>query len=79
MLDINNMSKGNVPWPHTGATHYQPQLGLPDKNPAINGLVVCHVVWLGSMKDMRLRCTCLIPCFGQDGNRAPVLQHPIET
>ena len=38
-----------MPWPQTGATHYLAQLELPDKGRAIKGLVVCFVVWLGSM------------------------------
>ena len=28
-----------MPWPKTGATHYQAQLDLPDKVYAIKGLV----------------------------------------
>ena len=31
-----------MPWPQTGATQYQAQLGLPDKVRAIKGLVVCN-------------------------------------
>ena len=31
-----------MPWPQTGATHYHPQLGNPDKGRAIKGLVVCN-------------------------------------
>ena len=39
-----------MPWPYkTGATHYQTQLGLPDKGRIIKGLFVCYVVWLGSI------------------------------
>ncbi len=40
-----------MPWPQKGATHYQAQLGLPDKGRAIKGLVVhfIYVLWLGSM------------------------------
>ncbi len=38
-----------VPWPQTGITHQHAQLGLSDKGRAIKGLVVCYVVWLGSM------------------------------
>ena len=30
-------------------THYHAHLGLPDQGCAIKGLVVCFVVWLGSM------------------------------
>ena len=42
-------------WPQKGATHYKnAQLGLPDKGGANKGLVVCYVVWLGSMKGMIL-------------------------
>ncbi len=38
-----------MPWPQTGTTHYYAQLELPDKGLAIKGLIVCYVVWLGSM------------------------------
>ena len=41
-----------MPWPLTGATHNQSELGLPDKGHAIKGLVVCNV---GSLKGMGLR------------------------
>ena len=71
-----------MPWPQTGATHYHAQLRLPDKGRAITGLVVCYVVWLGSMKGMGLmtcaRCWGLVPCCSQDGYRAQVQQHPID-
>ncbi len=30
-----------MPWPQTGATQYQAQLGLPEKGRTIKGLVVC--------------------------------------
>ncbi len=70
-------------WPLTGATHYHAQLGLPDKGCSIKRLVVCNVVWLGSMKGVGLRtctwCVGLIPCCGQNGYRAQVAQLPIET
>ena len=38
MRNINRMSRGEC----LSATHYHAQLGLPDKGPAINGLVVCN-------------------------------------
>ena len=41
MRDINSKSRG-MPWPETGATQYHAQLGLPDKDRAIKGLVVCN-------------------------------------
>ncbi len=43
MRDINNMRRG-IPWHQTGETQYHVivQLGLPDKGPAIIGLVVCN-------------------------------------
>ena len=51
-------------WPQTGVTHYHAQLVVLDKDLVIRGLVVCYVVWLGSMKGMGLRtcarCTDLI-------------------
>ena len=31
-----------IPWPQTGATQYNAQLGLPDKGRAIKGLVVSN-------------------------------------
>ncbi len=37
-------------WPQTGAPHYHLRLGLPDKGSKIEDLVVCYVVWLGSMR-----------------------------
>ncbi len=42
MRDIDSMSRGGMPWPQTGATHYHAQLELPDKGRAIKGLVVCN-------------------------------------
>ena len=38
-----------MPWPQKGATYYHAQLGLSDKGCVIKVLVVCYVVWLGSM------------------------------
>ena len=64
MQDINNTSSGQ-----TGATHYYAQLRLPDKGCVIKGLIVCHIVLLGSIKGLGLRW---------DGFRAQVLQHPME-
>ena len=72
-----------MPWLHTGATHYLSQFGLPEKGRAIKGLVVCYVVWLGSMKGMSVktcaRCVGLVPCCDQDGYLAEIPQHTIET
>ena len=62
-----------MPWPQTGATQYQAQLGLTDKGGAIKGLIVCYVVWLGSMKGLGL-----VPSCGQDGYQAQAQQHSIE-
>ena len=31
-----------MPWPKTGATHFNAQLGLPDKGLPIKELVVCN-------------------------------------
>ena len=36
-----------MPWPKTGATHCHAQLGSPDKDRAIKGLVVCNVLYYG--------------------------------
>ena len=73
-----------MPWPQTVTTHYHAQLGFQNKSRAIKGLIVCYVVWLGSMiYGMGLwtiaRCVGLVPCCGQDDYRAQVPQHPIET
>ncbi len=38
-----------MPLLETGTPHYHAQLGLPDKERAIKGLVVLYVVWPGSM------------------------------
>ncbi len=65
-----------MPWPN--ALPCTAQLRIPDKGRTIKMFVVCLVVWLRSMKGMGLR-TVLIPCCGQDGYRAQVPQHPIET
>ena len=72
-----------MPWPQTGATHYHAQLGPPDKSRAIKGLVVCwsmariNDLWDGSMNKRKERS--LVPCCGQNGNRAQVPQHPIDS
>ncbi len=66
-----------------GATRYNAQLRLPDKGRAIKGLIVCYMVWLGSIKGMGLRtfarCAGLVPFCCQDGYRDQVPQHQIET
>ncbi len=72
-----------MPWPQTGATHHQTQLGLPDMGYAIKGLVIYYVVWLGAMiygmvMWTSTRCFGLVPCCGQDDYRAQVPQHPID-
>ncbi len=79
MLDIKSMS---IQEKNNSATHYHAQSGHLDKTRVIKGLVVCYVVWLGSMKGMGLRTyarfASLIPCC-KDDYRAQVHQHPIET
>ena len=60
-----------MPLPQTGATQYYQ-------------LVVCYVVWLGTMKGIGLRtlakCMGLVPCCSQGGNLAQVPpQHLIGT
>ena len=73
-----------MPWPQTVASHYHAVLPeLPDKGRKIKGLVVCYIVWLGSMKGIGLR-TCARragqnTCFGQDGYQAQVQHDPIGT
>ena len=66
MHDINNTNTGGMSYPKTGATHYHGQLRLMDKGRAIKGLVVCYIVWLGSIiYGMGLwtsaRCVGLVP------------------
>ncbi len=66
---------GGMPWHQTTATHYHAQLVLPD-NRAIKGLVVYYLVWLGSMifDLVQGACVGLVPCCGQDGYQAQILQ-----
>ncbi len=50
----------------------------------IKGLVVCYVVWLGSMvygMGLWISVMCLgpVPCCGQDGFRAQVPRHIIDS
>ena len=64
-----------MPWPQTGGTHYHAHLGLPDKGRAIQGFVVCYVVWLESMLYglglwTSARCVGLVACCGQGGYKA---------
>ncbi len=72
-----------MPWPLTGAINCHAQLGHPDKDRAIKGLVVCNVVWLGYMKGMGqrtcARCAGLFSFCGQCSYQAQVPQHPIKT
>ncbi len=42
VIIILNYEQGGMPWPNTGATQYHAQLGLPDKDRAIKGLVLCN-------------------------------------
>ena len=78
LFEMHDIRFGGMPWPHTGANNYHSQFGLPEKGRAINWLVVCYVVWLGSMKGMSVktcaRCVGLVPCCGQIGYRAQVPQ-----
>ncbi len=71
-----------MPWLKTGThTHYNAKLRLPDKGRAIKGLVVCYVVWLGSIKWVfgAAQGVSLVSCCGKDDYQAPVSQHPIDT
>ncbi len=44
-----------------------------DKSRAIKGLVVCFVLWLGSIiNGMGLLARCMVPCCGQDGYQVQV-------
>ncbi len=73
-----------MPSPQAGAIHYHAQLGLPDKDRVIKGLVVCYIVWLGSIyMEWVIGHICvmfayLVPCCGQDGYQSQVPQHPIK-
>ena len=61
-----------MPWPQTGATHYDVQSGPPDKDRAIKGLVVCwSMARINDLCDWSLdkrKVHGLVPCCGQDGN-----------
>ena len=59
-----------MPWPKTGATHYNAQLGLPDKGRAIKWLIVCwmylNIIWVFSyslftLQLYILRFNCFFP------------------
>ncbi len=58
-LGHGTSSKGKMPWPQTGVTHYHALLGPADKVRAIKGLVVCwsmariNDLWDGSMVSAR--------------------------
>ena len=67
-----------MPWPQTGATHYHAQLGLPDKGRAIKGLVVCNVVWIGSMIYGRRKVRGSGPLLLSGWLWAQVPQHSID-
>ena len=80
MRDIDSMSRGECLGPKQNLTHNHAQLGLPDNGRAINRLLFCYIVWLGSLKGMSLK-TCarwmdLFSCCCQSGFRARVPQHP---
>ena len=72
-----------MPWPQTGATHFHAKLGPPDKGRAIKGLVFCWSMariidlWDGSMDKRKVRG--LVPCCGEEGFRAQIPQHPIDS
>ncbi len=56
-----------MPSPQTGATHWNAQLGPPDKGLAIKGMVVCwsmariNDLWDGSIDKRKMRD--LLPCI----------------
>ncbi len=81
----NCMSMENALVPHTGATHYHAQLGLPDKGCAIKELVVCSIVRLGSIYEgngsldlCKVHRSAPFVEVRVVKNRAQVLQHRIE-
>ncbi len=49
-----------MPWPQTGGTQYHAQLGLPDKDCAIRGLVVCNK-W--DLEPLDLRNGLALVCY----------------
>ena len=54
-----------MPWPKTGATLYNAELGLPDKGRAIKWLVVCNSMNLEPWDLLKLSCLRLlstVPC-----------------
>ncbi len=81
MSDIDSTSKKECI-----ATYYHAQLGLSDKVCAIKGSIVRYLcccmayindLWDGSMDKRKVQS--LVPCCGQDGIQAQVLQHPIDS
>ena len=38
-----------MPGPKTAATHYHAQLGHPDKDHAIKGLVICNIMYVSAL------------------------------
>ncbi len=68
MRDMNSTSRGEY---QTNVTHYHAQLGPPDKDRAIKGLVFCYVIWL------RFMIYGMDPCCGQDGFRAQLPQQTL--
>ena len=46
-----------MPWPQTGATQYNAQLGLSDKGRAIKGLVVCYALVIVANSRNSVPCT----------------------
>ena len=81
MRNINSTSRGECLDPKKkGATHYHAQLGLPDKGRVSKKLVVCwSMARINDLWDGSLDKRSLVPCCGQDGNRAQVPQHPIDS
>ena len=79
MRDINSTSRWESFGPKTGATHYNAQLGLSDKGCAIVccSMAKIYELWYRSMDKRKVRG--LVPCCGQDGYRAQVLQHSIDS
>ncbi len=74
MCNMNSTSR-EMHWPKASVTQYDSQLRLTDKGHAIKWLIVCYIVLLGFI----IYLMGLVPCCGQDGYQAQVLQHPMDT
>ena len=72
---------GGMPWPHRG--HSLPCTVRTSRQSSCNQRVGCLLSSLAMIYGMGLwtsaRCMGLVPCCGQDGYQAQLLQHTIDT